>query len=294
MTQPIGFIGLGVMGEPICRHLAEKSGQPVFATDLSPEPISRLRASGVCDGKSTSGIVEVASVIFLSLPSGRHVEALCRAPSGLLETIRQGQTIVDLGTSPVGLSRQLATEFERRGSTYADAPVARTRQAAERGELSVMVGSDAPTFDMLQPLLSCFATDITHCGDIGAGQFVKIANNMVLFETVVALSEAMELARREGIDPTVLFDALSRGSADSFALRNHGMKAMLPGEFAERAFSVVYALKDVTYALDMARSTGIQLAGADVARRALERAIELGDGDRYWPVISRAIAESIG
>lgn len=115
-----------------------------------------------------------------------------------------------------------------------------------------MVGADDAVFAKLRPLISTFATDITHCGPVGAGQVVKILNNMVLMETVVALGEAMETATRAGLDARVLFETLAKGSADSFALRNHGMKAMLPGAFPERAFSTEYARKDLTYALDLA------------------------------------------
>jgi 3-hydroxyisobutyrate dehydrogenase-like beta-hydroxyacid dehydrogenase len=179
--------------------------------------------------------------------------------------------------------------FVAKGVRYADAPVARTRQAAEAGALSVMVGADAATFAAIRPLLACFAAEITHCGAVGAGQVVKILNNMVLFQTVVALSEALAVARRSGVDGEVLFDTLAKGSADSFALRNHGMRAMLPAEFPERAFAAEYALKDLGYALDLAAAGGLRLAGAEVAGTLLREAIARGYGKQYWPVLSRVV-----
>ena len=202
---------------------------------------------------------------------------------------RRGQVLVDLGTSPVALVRRLADILCEQGAHFADAPIARTRQAAEDGTLSIMVGADSPTFEAMRPLLACFASDITHCGPVGAGQIVKILNNMVLIETVVALSEALSVARRSGLDGRVLFETLAKGSADSFALRNHGMKAILPGSFPEQAFSVEYALKDLGYAFDLAREAGLNLAGAAVGRSRLEEAIEAGHGKQYWPVISKVI-----
>jgi 3-hydroxyisobutyrate dehydrogenase-like beta-hydroxyacid dehydrogenase len=111
-------------------------------------------------------------------------------------------------------------------------------------------------------------------------------------ETVVALGEAMETATRAGLDARVLFETLAKGSADSFALRNHGMKAMLPGTFPERAFSTEYARKDLTYALDLAKSVNIRLQGAELADRLLGEAIDAGYGDLYWPVIARCIKAS--
>ncbi len=145
---------------------------------------------------------------------------------------------------------------------------------------------------MLQPLIATFATDITHCGAVGAGQVVKILNNMVLMQTVVALGEALETAKRAGLDGKLVFETLAKGSADSFALRNHGMKAMLPDNFPERAFSSEYARKDIAYALDLAQSVNIKLPGAELADAMLGKAIDAGYGDLYWPVLARIIKAS--
>src|SRR5260221_680086 len=106
--------------------------------------------------------------------------------------------------------------------------------------LGVMVGAHEATFGKLEPLIATFATDITHCGAVGAGQVVKILNNMVLMQTVVALAEALETAKRAGLDGKLLFETLAKGSADSFALRKHGMKAMLPDAFPGRPFPPRY------------------------------------------------------
>ena len=266
MTQPsIGFVGLGVMGEPICRNLARKTGSPVIGFDRDAAPLDRLAEHGVRRAASLSALAQQADIIFMALPSGKHVEAVCDGPDGLFAHAEARHSIVDLGTSPVELTRDLAARFADKGAHYADAPIARTRQAAEDGTLSVMVGADDATFAWLQPLIATFASDITHCGAVGCGQVVKILNNMVLMQTVVALAEALETAKRAGLDSSLLFDTLAKGSADSFALRNHGMKAMLPDTFPERAFSARYARKDIGYALDLARSVGLKLDGAKLA-----------------------------
>src|SRR5438094_555980 len=181
--KTIGFIGLGVMGEPICRTLAKKSGRRVVAFDLSPEPLGRLGAGGA----------EIAAS----------------------------------------------------------------------------------------------AADVTLCGEVGAGQVTKILNNMVLFETVNALAEAVAVAKHNGVDPKLLLDTLSKGSADSFALRNHGMKAIVPGNFPERAFSTEYALKDSSYALELADDAGIKIRGAELMVKVLQEAIDAGSGDADFPVIAK-------
>lgn len=282
----LGFIGLGVMGEPMCRNLARKCGTPVLGFDLAPAPLERLRAAGVAAAASAAGVMLGSEMVFLSLPSGKELDFVCAT---LLQQARSGQTVIDLGTSPVGLTRALAASFAQKGVRYADAPVARTRQAAEEGTLSAMVGADAATFAAIRPLLACFASEITHCGAAGAGQIVKLMNNMVLIETVVALGEALAVARRAGMDGKILFETLAKGSADSFALRNHGLKAIIPDEFPLRAFSSEYALKDLGYALQLAREAGLDLAAARNAERLLQDAISAGWGELYWPVLSRAI-----
>lgn len=285
----IGFVGLGVMGEPMCRNLARKTGRPVYGVDMRGAPLQRLALEGVAIADSPGDLARACDVIFLSLPGGEQVASVCEGAEGLIARMGEGQILVDMSTSPVNLAKRLGAACAGRGVRFADAPIARTRQAAEDGTLSIMVGADADTFRLIEPLLACCGTDVTHCGEVGSGQVVKILNNMVLVETVVALSEALAIGRRAGVDGKTLFDTLAKGSADSFALRNHGMKAMLPGVFPEQAFSSTYALKDVDYALQLSEDVGVSADAARHARDLLSAAIDHGDGDRYWPVISRVV-----
>ena len=291
MTDMIGFVGVGTMGEPMCRNLARKSGATILAMDPNPEPLQRLAADGVKTA-SLDEIVDSCRTIFLSLPGGKEVEAVCLGAGGILEKVRMGWTIIDTSTAPVSLARRLYAEFEGKASAFADAPIARTRQAAIDGTLSIMVGGTSECFARIEPLLRHLASEVTHCGEAGAGQAVKILNNMVLFQTVVGLAEALCIARANGIDGKVLFKTLTKGSADSFGLRNHGIKAMLPGVFPERAFSVEYALKDLSYAIQMAEERGVPALGADVVRELMERTAELGHGKEYWPVLVKAIEDA--
>ena len=282
----LGFIGTGVMGEPMCRNLALKSGQAVHAFDRAPEPLARLRAEGAQLAASAEEVVKAADIVFVCLPDGVKLKSLAE---GLLPAVRTGQTVVDLGTSGVALARELSARFAAKGVDWADAPIARTREAAQKGTLSITVGATPAVYARIEPLLRFIGSDITHCGGIGNGQLVKILNNMVLFETVNALAEALALGRRAGIDTALLFEALSKGSADSFALRNHGMKAMLPGAFPEKAFSTEYALKDLRYALELGRETGVTLLGAQTVESVFKDAIAAGHGGAYYPVIAKVV-----
>lgn len=289
----IGFIGLGVMGEPMCRNLITKSGRRVLVSDLDQAPVQRLQEHGAEPCLDAGSVVRGSEIVFLSLPSGRALFELAEAPEGLLANIRPGQVLVDLGTTAVKLTREIAESFAAKGVRYLDAPVARTRQAAETGTLSVMVGGDSATFEEVKPLLECIATDITHCGGIASGQVTKILNNMVLFQTVAALSEAYAIARHGGFDPKLIFETLAKGSGDSFALRNHGAKAIIPQEFPLRAFSVEYAKKDLSYALELAAEGGVDARGARQVDSLFDEAITRHLGEQYFPVVSRILDRNV-
>ncbi len=288
----IGFIGLGVMGEPMCRNLVRKSGAKVVAFDLAPAPLERLRADGAAIAGSVREAAADSDVVFLCLPGGKQLREVFEAKDGVLASAHSGQTIVDLGTSPVAVAREIADRLAAVGATFADAPIARTREAAQKGTLSVMVGADQAVFERVEPLIRCFATDVTHCGAVGTGQVVKILNNMVLFETVNALAEALAIGRRSGVDPALLFDTFAKGSADSFALRNHGMKAMVPRVFPERAFSTEYALKDISYALALACEVGVDARGAAVVEDVLLRTVSQGFGRAYYPALLEVVDDA--
>ena len=284
----LGFIGLGVMGEPMCRNLARCSGRSVIAFDQDSAPLNRLAKIGVVSANTVQE-VGAAEIVFLSLPDGDAVSAVCFGKEGLLSQLDAGSTLVDLGTSPVALTREIALLAMEQSVAFADAPVARTRAAAEAGTLSIMVGAAESIYARLEPLLRHMGEDVTHCGDVGAGQIVKLMNNMVLFQTVSALAEALHIARRSGVDDQVLLETLAKGSADSFALRNHGMNALLPEIFPTSAFSARYALKDNDYALALAAAAGVSADGAELVTRRLQESINAGYGDDYFPVLSRLL-----
>jgi 3-hydroxyisobutyrate dehydrogenase-like beta-hydroxyacid dehydrogenase len=262
------------MGGPMCRNLARRSGHAVIGFDLRQKP-----PEGVLAATSAAEVAQRADVLFLSLPGEPEIREVLRE-------VPAEKTVVDCSTAPVSLARAAASRFR----DFADAPVARTRQAAIEGTLSIMVGASAELFARLEPLLRCMGSEVTHCGPPGAGQAAKLLNNMVLSMTVLALAEALAVAQASGtVDPQLLFQTLAKGSADSFALRNHGMKALLPGSHPENAFSTRYMLKDMTYALELARGAGLQLRGAGTARRLLEETVALGLGDAYHTAIVEAV-----
>jgi len=289
-NETLGFIGLGVMGEPMCHNLHKKSGRKVMAYDIDPAPLERAREANMGVANSPQDIAKNCDIIFLSLPSGVQLEQVCH---DLNPYMRAGQTIVDTTTAPVALTKSLAAEFKAMGVDYADAPIARTRQAAREGTLAVMVGAKSSVFKRIEPLIACYANDISLCGDVGSGQIVKILNNMIVAETVNAIGEALTIGRRAGLDDALLLDTLAKGSADSFVLRNHGVKAMLPGVFPLRAFSINYMVKDLNYAIDLAEETGVSVKGARTTNEVLEEGANGPLAEAYWPAMLAVIDPTI-
>ena len=285
----LGFIGLGVMGEPMCANLVRKAGLPVHGADLRREPLDRLAPLGLRACASNSEVAANTDIVFLMLPSGKEVEAACLGAGGLLAAPGRLKTIVDMGTTPVKLTRDLAKSFAERGVDFVDAPVARMRQAAKDGTLSIMVGAPERVFERIRPYLATMGTELTLCGGVGNGQVVKQLNNMVVFMTAHALAEALAIGRRAGVDGKLLFETMAKGSSDSFWLRNSGLKNLVPGHFPEDAFPTDYALKDISYALELAEQGGVDARAAKLTRQVLGEAKAAGYGRNYYPVILKLI-----
>lgn len=286
-TETIGFLGLGVMGGAMCRNLATKHAGEVRAFDLNAAAREALRDSRAAIAKDWRAAAEGADILFLSLPGAVQVEAVCRELPG---AARPGLLVVDLSTTTVASARRTAALLEAAGIGFADAPVARTREAAIRGELSIMVGAGAEVFARIRPLLAHIGSDVTHCGGIGTGQAVKLINNALVFEHTAALAEMMAIGERAGVEPAVLLDAVACGSGDSFVLRNHGRKAMLPRSFPDRAFPSDYVLKDIAGALELADDTGIRARITETARDYFAEVVRRGQGSRYFPIVLELIA----
>lgn len=286
MAEVIGFIGLGVMGGGMCANVVKKHGGPVHVFDLNAEALAAQVANGALAATTVAEVAERAEVIFLSLPGGRQVEAVC---ADIAAVAKAGTIVVDLSTTSVADARSVAAKLADKDIRFADAPVARTRQAAIDGTLSITVGADDTLFARIAPLLGTMGSDVTHCGPVGCGQVVKLINNTLLFENVAAIAEMMVVAERAGVPPAKLVQAVGLGSGNSFALQNHALKAMVPREFPEKAFPSPYVLKDLGYAIELAGEMGVEPRMANRAAEYYRAAVEQGIGDKYFPAIIEVV-----
>jgi 3-hydroxyisobutyrate dehydrogenase-like beta-hydroxyacid dehydrogenase len=286
----LGFIGLGVMGARQCLNVSRKSDLPLTVFDAEPANAASLLASGALAGSSAGDVAAKADLVFLSLPGGDEVASVLYDDGGVLARARPGTLVVDLSTTPVAVAREAHRRLAERGVGFLDAPVARTRRAAAEGTLAIMAGGTAENYASAEPFLRMMGTEITHCGPPGAGALLKLLNNTVVFETVVALAEAVTLARRSGlVSDDVLFDVLGGGSAASFVLENHGRSALLPDEHPTGVFPAAYMRKDVGYALDLAWELEVDLPAATLAHTLLGRLCERGFGDNYHTAVVRLL-----
>ena len=288
VTEPatLGFIGLGVMGGRMCRNLARKSGRPIVGFDIEPARVVECTAAGVHPGAGIGDVATRADVVFMCLPGASQVRDVCFGSGGLVDRARSGQIVVDMTTATAGIDREVAAALAEKGADFADAPVARGVPAAENGTLAITVGATEEVLRRIEPYLRCMGTEISHCGAVGTGQVMKLMNNMLVFQTVSALAEAMAIATRAGVDRSRVFEILSRGSADSYVLRKHGAH-MASGDYPDDQFPTTYSLKDLRYALDLAERTGVDARGAKLAEERFVEAIGRGFGHLYSPVIYR-------
>ena len=289
----LGFVGLGNIGGPMAWNMAGKHAGDFIAFDANPAACAVLDGTRARRATSLAALAQQADVVFLSLPGSAQVEAVCLGPEGLAAGARRPATIVDLSTCTVAMARSVAARLGERGVAFADAPVARTAEAARRGELSIMVGADEALFARIAPWLHYIGSDVTRCGEVGCGQVVKLVNNALVFEHTAALAEMMVLGQRAGVEPALLLDALAKGSGDSFVLRNHGRKAMLPRVFPQGGFPPEYALKDIDYVMELAAQTGTATAFAGLARRYYAAAAAHGFGGRYFPTVIEVVDRNL-
>ena len=283
----IGFIGLGVMGCSMSKNLLKNKNWNVLVKDLDVNKEKELENHGAKVADDVKDIFKFSDLVITCLPGGNFVEDLYFGKSNNISNVKNNQFIVDMSTSQPDLMVRLEDEIKIKGSYFADAPIARTRQAAIDGTLAIMVGSTTNVYNKILPTLKYMGNDIMHCGKAGSGQLTKILNNMILFETVVALSEAANIAENYGMDVESLYENITKCSGDSFALRNHGLKSIAKNNFPTPAFSSEYALKDLTYALELGKKLNVKMPGALSAKELLKTSIQNGDKDLYFPVMKK-------
>ena len=227
MTQPIGFIGLGVMGRPMAKNLL-KAGFPLVVTSRSQGPIDEIVAAGARRASSPADVARQCTRIITMVPDSPDVEAVLEGKDGVFGALQRGSILIDCSTIAPVTAKRLADRAASLGATMLDAPVSGGEIGAINGTLSIMVGGDAKAFADVKPILDAMGNPerVVLIGESGAGQICKVCNQMVLGSTLAGVSEAFALARKAGVDPARVREALLGGFAQSRVLEVHGERML--------------------------------------------------------------------
>jgi len=289
--EPVGFVGLGVMGRPMARNLV-RAGHRVVVWNRSPEPAAELAAAGARVARTPAELAAAAPVVLTMLPDLPHVEEVLHRDDGLLRGMGWGSVLVVMGTvSPVDV-RDLGARLEPAGVSVVDAPVSGGDVGAEQATLSIMAGGRPQDVARVRPFLEAMGTTVDQLGPLGAGQLAKACNQIVVAATITALSEALVLARRGGLDAQRVFAVLGGGLAGSRVLEVKGPK-LLGGDFRPGG-AAAFQHKDLGFALAAARAEGVALPLTALVDQLFGAACWNGFGDDDHSVVVRVIERLAG
>ena len=273
----IGFIGTGIMGRPMALNLL-KNGFSLDVYNRTPEKAKEVLEAGARSRSSPLEVAKSSDVIIIIVTDTPDVEDVLFGEGGVLQGAREGQTLIDMSTISPDATRMFSERLAEKGVDMLDAPVSGGEIGAIQGTLTVMVGGEAAVFERCRPILEAMGKRITHVGPAGSGQIVKACNQIMCAVNQVAVSEALSLCYRSGIDLNLMHEVVTGGAGNSWALENLGRK-VIDGDL-NPAFMIRLIQKDLNVVSDMARRLNLPLPGTSLAIQ-LFRAIETekGGGD---------------
>ena len=274
--ERIGFIGLGIMGKPMARNLI-KAGYPLVVHNRSRKAVEELAAEGATPAESPREVAEQVDVVITMLPDSADVEQVVLGQNGVVLGLRSGMLLVDMSTIAPATARRVYQALRARGVESLDAPVSGGEVGAKEGTLSIMVGGTAAAFQKVLPIFGVLGKNIVLIGEPGAGQVTKACNQIVVGVTIQAVSEALMLARRSGVDPTKVREALLGGFAQSRILELHG-KRIIERTF-QPGFRIRLHRKDLAIALQTGREVSLPLMLTSQVAELMNALIGRGQGD---------------
>lgn len=286
--ERIGFIGLGIMGKPMARNLL-KAGFSLCVHNRSRGSVDELVGEGATPASSPKEVAENSDLVITMLPDTPDVESAVCGQNGILDGAREGLLVADMSTiSPVA-TRRLASELRQRGVRMLDAPVSGGDKGAIAGTLSIMAGGDAADFDRARPVFESLGKTIVHCGAIGSGQTVKACNQIVVALVIEAVSEALVLGSKAGVQPSVILEVLGGGLAQSRVMDLRG-PTMIEHNF-QPGFKARLHRKDLNIILQTAREYGVALPMTAIVDQMFTNMIEHGKGDLDHSALLTVIEE---
>ncbi|MCH2548594.1 MAG: NAD(P)-dependent oxidoreductase [Alphaproteobacteria bacterium] len=282
----IGVIGIGHMGRPIANNLySEGAFVTVYSRSLKKN--DSLIVQGLSGASTPRELTELSDIIILMVTDTDSVNHVLHGNSGVISGLSKGKIVIDMGTTKVRETRQWAEEIEKLGGVFIDAPVSGGQVGAEEGSLSIMVGASTESLSLVRPVFEVLGKNITHIGEVGAGQVAKTANQSIVGITLAAVAEGLTLAKKAGVDPAKVRLALQGGFAESRVLDLHG------GRMVERMFEpggpARVQLKDLNQAIELADQVGLKTPSVRNAQTLWKKMVDNGWGELDQAGIIRVI-----
>lgn len=293
MADTVGFIGLGLMGRPMAKNLL-KAGFPLVVHSRSQGPVDDVVAAGAQRATSPADVAGRATRIFTMVPDSPDVERVLEGPDGVFTALQPGTIIVDCSSIAPGVARRLAERAASLGATMLDAPVSGGEIGAVSGTLSIMVGGDAGAFATMKPMFDAMGNPekVIRIGDAGAGQLCKVCNQMVIGGALAVVSEAFALARKAGVDPAKVREALLGGFAASRVLEVHGER-ILKENYKPGFRSALYG-KDYRIAASTLAQHNVPAPVSAVIHQLVSALIANGRGDDDYSGLATVIFDLAG
>jgi len=290
MQQPVGFIGLGVMGKPMAKNVLEK-GYPLVVYNRSRGAVDELVAAGATAAASSADVARRARTIITMLPDSPDVDQVLAGPDGVFSAIQPGSIVIDMSSIAPATARRLADVARTRGARMLDAPVSGGEIGAINASLSIMVGGDADAVAEVTPILHAMGNPdrVIRIGDSGAGQICKVCNQMVIGGTLAAVSEAFALARKAGVDVSRVRNALLGGFAASRVLEVHGER-MLTGNYKPGFRARLYA-KDLRIASQTLAEHEAPAPVSAAVHQLVTALVAAGRGDDDYAALATVLFE---
>ncbi len=251
--KKIGFIGLGIMGKPMAKNLLN-AGHSLVVFDVNTSPVEELVQAGAIAANSPKEVAERCDIIITMLPNSPHVKEVVLGAGGILEAACEEKILIDMSSISPLVTKEIALKAEAAGLRMLDAPVSGGEPKAINGTLAIMVGGDEKVFSQVQPILLAMGSSAVHVGEIGSGNVTKLANQIIVALNIAAMSEAMVLATKSGVDPEKVYHAIRGGLAGSTVL-DAKMPMVLKRDF-KPGFRIELHIKDLMNALDTAHGVG--------------------------------------
>ena len=284
----IGFVGLGIMGKPMVRNL-RKAGHELVVYDIFAKSVDEMVGEGIERGNSAGDVAARTDLVITMLPDGPEVEQAVLGAGGVLEGVHAGSILVDMSSISPLVSQKIAVACKEKGVAFLDAPVSGGEPKAIDGTLAIMVGGDEQTFNRVEPVLKLMGASVVLTGGVGAGNVTKLANQIIVACNIAAMSEALVLADRCGVDSEVVFNAIKGGLAGSTVLNSKA--PMVIARNFKPGFRIRLHQKDLRNALLTAESKKVALPLTSLVQQMLMALMNRGSGDLDHSAIFTFIEE---